>query len=227
MGSREIAISDIHGCYKTFRELVENKVQLTTDDRLYLLGDYIDRGPDSKAVIDYILTLQKSGFTVKCLLGNHEQLLLKAATDYSYLRIFRSSGGKQTLNSYGLTMSELRYHQHFEFFRNLDYYFELDNYLLVHAGFNFQISAPFLDTYSMLWIRNWHHTIDKSFLNGKTIVHGHTPIQKNDIIEMKRNINETQVLDIDAGCFVNKVMCAFDLTNQQLHFQDCLDEVNY
>ena len=104
---------------------------------MYLLGDYIDRGPDSKAVIDYILQLQYDGYDVNCLRGNHEQMLLNASSSLNDLRMFRMNGGKQTLESYGCTMSELRFHKHFQFFQNLDYYFELENYYLVHAGFNF------------------------------------------------------------------------------------------
>lgn len=227
MKKREIAISDIHGCYKTFRELLEERIQLTKNDSLYLLGDYIDRGPDSKAVIDYILQLQHDGYHVDCLRGNHEQMLLDATSSLNMLQMFRRNGGKQTLESYGCTVAELRFHRHFKFFQNLKYYIELDNYYLVHAGFNFRTTNPFLDTYSMLWIRNWHHRIDKSVLDGKIIVHGHTPIRENRILSMKAEMNQTLFMDIDAGCFNYKKMCALDLTNQKLYFQDCIDSVNF
>ena len=65
---RKFAISDIHGCLKSFEALLD-KIQLSTSDELYILGDYIDRGPDSKGVIDYIWKLEQEGYAVKCLRG--------------------------------------------------------------------------------------------------------------------------------------------------------------
>ena len=70
------AISDIHGCIATFKTLLD-KIKFSKEDELYLLGDYIDRGPDSKGVIDHIWYLQKSGYQVHCLRGNHENMLLQ------------------------------------------------------------------------------------------------------------------------------------------------------
>ena len=66
------AISDIHGCAKTFEALLD-RIALSTQGELYLLGDYLDRGPDSKGVLDLIFRLQREGYAVHCLRGNHEQ----------------------------------------------------------------------------------------------------------------------------------------------------------
>ena len=74
---KQYAIGDIHGCSKTFKELLD-KIGLIEGDELYLLGDYIDRGPDSKGVIDTIFELREKGFKVICLRGNHESMLLDA-----------------------------------------------------------------------------------------------------------------------------------------------------
>lgn len=223
---RAIAISDIHGCLKTFRALVEEKVQLTQDDTLYLLGDYIDRGPDSKGVIDYIIQLQGTEYQVKCLTGNHEQMFLDALKNHSKRDIFLRNGGKYTLDSYGLTFGEFLFHPHVDFFEALKWYVELDDYILVHAGFNFQDSgALFYDRRAMVWVRDWHHRIDKTLLNGKIIVHGHTPQSVQDIETMKHNMALNQYMNIDAGCFRTGKMCALDLTNRELYFQDSLDEV--
>ena len=228
MKKREIAISDIHGCYKTFRALVEEKVQFTKEDDLYLLDDYIDRGPDSKTVVDYILQLQNDGYSVNCLRGNHEQMLLDALQDDNREYLFLRNGGKQTLASYNCSFtSDLEKHPHINFYKNLKYYIELEDYYLVHAGFDFRKPNPFLDTESMLWIRRWYNHIDYDALDGKTIIHGHTPIKENQILSMKEEMNDTLFMDIDAGCFYYKKMCALDLTNQKLYFQNCLDNVNY
>ena len=69
---RRFAISDIHGCARTFEALLD-RIAFTSQDELYLLGDYIDRGGDSKGVLDLIFRFQKEGYAVQCLLGNHEQ----------------------------------------------------------------------------------------------------------------------------------------------------------
>ena len=68
---RRFAVSDIHGCHKTFRNLLD-RLALTRDDELYLLGDFIDRGPGSKQVIDTVLALADDGYCVSSLMGNHE-----------------------------------------------------------------------------------------------------------------------------------------------------------
>jgi len=75
---RQFAIADIHGHLKTFKALLR-EINFTVFDELFLLGDFIDRGPDSKGVIDYIEELKQTGYTVYCLRGNHEQLCLDAA----------------------------------------------------------------------------------------------------------------------------------------------------
>lgn len=76
MNSRLFAIGDIHGCFDSLKELVENKIQLQKDDKLILLGDYIDRGDKSKEVVDFIIGLLENGFDVIPLMGNHEAMLL-------------------------------------------------------------------------------------------------------------------------------------------------------
>ena len=78
VGKRYV-ISDIHGCYNTFKRLVEEVIGLTKSDWLFLLGDYIDRGPSSKDVLDYILDLKESGYSLFPLRGNHEDDLLDYA----------------------------------------------------------------------------------------------------------------------------------------------------
>lgn len=75
MGNRWV-IPDIHGCFKTFKSLVEREIGLTKEDTLYLLGDYIDRGENSKEVIDYIIHITEESYNVNYLIGNHENIVL-------------------------------------------------------------------------------------------------------------------------------------------------------
>jgi len=105
---RTIAIADIHGCCRTFERLVHAEVKLKKSDRLYLLGDYIDRGPDSKGVIKLILRLLEDGYDIQPVLGNHEQMLLDAVVEKSvsgkqYWNWF-DNGGQATLKSYHVSL---------------------------------------------------------------------------------------------------------------------------
>ena len=76
MNNRLFAIGDIHGCFDSLKELIEHKIHLQKNDKLILLGDYIDRGDKSKEVIDFIIKLQEDGYDLVPLLGNHESMLL-------------------------------------------------------------------------------------------------------------------------------------------------------
>jgi serine/threonine protein phosphatase 1 len=120
-------IDDIHACKKTLQTLVEHKIGLTQEDQLFFLGDYINRGPDSIGVIDFIMNLQSLDYQVFTLRGNHEQMLL----DSHY----------QSHSELELALPSLHKHnplkdanrkilpQYVDFFENLPYYFELDGLL--------------------------------------------------------------------------------------------------
>ena len=97
---RKIAVSDIHGCLKTFKALVEEQVVLNPQDELYLLGDFIDRGPDSKGVLDYVMQLDEAGYQVHCLRGNHEDMMLQAVRDREDIGMWLFNGGQQALDSF-------------------------------------------------------------------------------------------------------------------------------
>ncbi len=218
---RKIAITDMHGCAKTFRKLVEEEVKLTLDDQLFLLGDYIDRGPDSKGVVDYIFTLMKRGHTVQCLKGNHEQLMLNSENPRQAEETahWLKNGGDATLDSFGAKVLSEVPRRYLDFFKSLHYYLEVDEFLVVHAGFNFRCNDPFSDTNAMIWIRNF--PIDKAVLGDRIIVHGHTPTYLHVIKENIADKN-SQVLNIDNGCVYHPYnglghLCALDMTNRKLY----------
>ncbi|MBK7872513.1 MAG: serine/threonine protein phosphatase [Saprospiraceae bacterium] len=226
---RKFAISDIHGCNKTFLALLE-KIQFSTADELYLLGDYIDRGPDSKGVIDSIFNLQKTGYQVHCLLGNHELMILEAFSDEDVedrnMNHWLMNGGVATIQSFVTKDGTPDIPDiYFQFAQNLQFYLELDDYILVHAGLNFRSLNPFADMESMLWIRNWYNKIELEWLRGRVVVHGHTPIGRKAIEKQFNKLSKVPALNIDGGCvYFGKRdemgdLCAFDLTEQVLHFQ--------
>ncbi|WP_187270849.1 metallophosphoesterase family protein [Neolewinella aurantiaca] len=179
------AISDIHGCPKSFRALL-NEIQLDRNDELFLLGDYIDRGPDSQGVIDLAWELEADGYNVKSLRGNHEEMLLEAHR------------GERDV--YDWAPSRKHYDKVIAWMDRLPFYFETPGYILVHAGLNFQRTFPFKDKNAMLYSRYFYDTIDYEWLGDRIIVHGHTPARMLEVKKDIRDMATNQYACIDAGC---------------------------
>jgi serine/threonine protein phosphatase 1 len=213
------AISDIHGCCRTFRFMVEEVLQLQPADQLFLLGDYIDRGPDSKGVIDFILDLRTRGYQVETLMGNHEAMLLAVWENAELLPWWLRNGGGTTLASFGIKELRQLPDQYWTFLDQLTYFRELPDYLLVHAGFDFACANPMTNFEAMLWIRQFK--ADKAFLGNRRIVHGHTPTPYLWI--QKTLANPTSLaINIDGGCVYNQDsgfghLTALNLDTRQLH----------
>ena len=194
--NRLFAISDIHGCFKPFYELVLKIIKLKKSDRLILLGDYIDRGDQSKEVIDFILELQKSGFNVTPLIGNHELMLINSWDDQDNLRLWMMNNGMPTLLSFGIGNIRDLKKQYLRFFNSLDYYLILGNVIFVHAGFDDLADDPFLNKQAMIWECRLSYT--NPVLSSKIIIHGHRP---KTVGYVERLISEkSHVIPIDTGC---------------------------
>lgn len=229
---RKIAISDIHGCNATFEALLQ-QLELTKKDQLFLLGDFIDRGPSSKQVFDTIFSLIKEGYQVQCLRGNHEEMFLWALNSNGYdLETFLRNGGEITLASFGVQHPRDIPARYTDFISQLPYWIESEEYIFVHAGLNFTPrNNPFDDQEKMLWSRNWYPMIDYQWLGERVIVHGHTPTPSVRIRQQHTILGELQVLNIDAGCVFSLPgygnLCAADLSNRELYFmpRHPLDEV--
>lgn len=228
---RKIAISDIHGCYLTFKKLVRDVVQLTKEDELYLLGDYVDRGSGSKQVFDFIFELQDEGYKVQCLIGNHEEVFLECIKGRGRLAGWLQYGGRMTLDSFGVNYPTEIPDNYVRFMESLAYYIEVDNYILVHAGLNFGVRDPMKDTDGMTWSRNWEWNVDMDWLGNRRIIYGHTPNIKSQIESQLGLLQKQQLLNIDAGCYGTNIpgyghLAAFDMTNEVLHFQENIDSMN-
>ncbi|MEO1258146.1 MAG: metallophosphoesterase family protein [Bacteroidota bacterium] len=228
---RKFAISDIHGCFLSFEALLE-KIALTTADELYFLGDYIDRGPDSKKVIDKILELKANGHSAICLAGNHDFALLDAKTDRRfYSQWYNGWGGKQTLEGFGVQSINQIEGKYIDFFNSLEMVCEVDDFILVHAGLDFNLNDPLKPDINMLYLRNWYDQINFDWLGNRKIIHGHTPVKKMRIEFMLERLDQDQVLDIDGGCFAKHLtgkgyLCAFEMVNRELFFQKNIDDVS-
>lgn len=182
-------ISDIHGCYQEFNQLLSKVKYDPKVDQLILVGDYCDRGPDSKDVIEQVMLLVETQGVI-AIRGNHDQMLVDALLHGQDSRFLRN-GGFSTLESYcgwdffGGNFSLDRYREakeymlqhyadHFDFLKQLPFYYEDDKHIYVHAGID-PACEDWKQTLPMdfLWIRE--PFIEHPTNLDKTVVFGHTP----------------------------------------------------
>ena len=231
---RRWVIPDIHGCVNTLKQLIETGIQPTTEDSLYFLGDYIDRGPDGKGVIDYIMSLQSSGYDVNYLIGNHEYYCMNAYENDKRRLFTKSSihkeweryGAKTTLKSFGVKRPRDIEEKYIEWMRKGKFFIELDDFILVHAGMNFNLDDPFEDTQSMLWVRDFK--VNPRKIGGKKIIHGHVPVEYS-LIQLFIESKGYDFIALDNGVYYRdeKVgfgnLMALELNNMELIAQPNVD----
>lgn len=222
MAGRLFAIGDIHGCFVPLSILLTEKIRLSKEDKVILLGDYIDRGPQSKQVVDLIIGLMNNGYDLVPLMGNHEAMLINACCDSRFFTLWKMNGALNTLKSFGVSVPENLSSLYLDFFRSLKYYISIEDHLFVHAGFNDDLDNPFEDVDYMLWTRkeSYFHPI----LEGKTIVHGHTPIT----LDMCKQIagKHSPVINIDTGCVYRSIAGQGCLTAYEVFSGDLFYEFN-
>ena len=226
--SRILCIGDVHGCSNTLKELLYNQIKITKNDKLIFVGDYIDRGPDSKGVIDVILYLQKQNYDLTCLLGNHEELFMESLKDHEiYSHWFKYCGGCETLRSFNIQIFSELDEEYKYFFKTLLYFKIIpQTCIIVHAGLNFSNSDLFEDKYSMIWARDTK--IDFSKFKDRYIIHGHTPQSLNITENQIKNISENKIVNIDNGCVYKDdsslgILTAIDLNTKEIYRQKNVD----
>lgn len=210
--ARRWVIPDIHGYAKTLATLMSDLVRPMRSDELYFLGDYVDRGPDSKGVIDLIRGLDRSGFNVTALRGNHEDIMVELYDAFGQAgsawwfnfasrknRGWLDMGGKATLASFKASAIGDIPPDYIEWMRELPYYHPLERFVLVHAGLNFTIDDPFEDLRSMLWLREYEIRPEK--IGGRKIIHGHVPVNL-ELITQSVNSRAYKFIDLDNGPYL-------------------------
>ncbi|MEI6888849.1 MAG: metallophosphoesterase family protein [Bacteroidales bacterium] len=231
-------IPDIHGCSKTLKSLVNTLIKPTRNDELYFLGDYVDRGADSKGVIDFIRNLKNDGYNVTALKGNHEDFMVelydaeKQAKNTWWHRlgdrkhkVWMEIGGKATLSSFGVTHVRDVPVDYIEWMRGLKYYILLDKFVLVHAGLNFKNEDPFEDQRAMLWLREYEIQPEK--IGRRKIIHGHVPVNMELIMLAVRN-KIYKFIDLDNGPYMSGKegfgnLVALELESMEMVIQNNLD----
>ena len=188
-----IAIGDIHGMSAVLCKLL---AQVPTEGTLVFLGDYIDRGPDSRGVIDRLLKLRDERPCV-FLRGNHEAMALEAleeADNEASMDHWRKNGGQQTLASYGGHLPDA----HVQFMRDTPLFLETAAFIFVHAGLMPGFQPNITPQNVLLWIRD--PFLSSRYDWGRLVVHGHTPVRAPE--------KRPNRLNIDTGAVYGRCLTA-------------------
>jgi len=205
MASRILAIGDIHGCLAQFEALIA-AIAPSAEDHLVLLGDYVDRGPESAGVLQRIVTLSRT-HRLTCLMGNHEQMMLEARGSVDKLRGWVLNGGDATLKSYAGVRGTLRDvpGEHWDFLEHgLRPYLENETHIFVHANAYPDTAMSEQPDYMLRWERCDEIAAHES---GKVIVCGHTP-QKSG-----RPMNRGYAICIDTHACGGKMLTCLETTS--------------
>ena len=212
-GKRLYAIGDIHGCIgelnRVLADIADDLERRPHPDPLVIfLGDYTDRGPDSRGTIDRLIEVRDSALPSAFLFGNHDQRFLafldepEAMSTEKYHWLDAALGGDKTVASYGVPNADLTTltdtHEafsaavpsaHIAFLREAEVYKQVGTYTFVHAGIRPGVAMPDQDVEDLIWIRDpfLHFKGDHGFV----VVHGHTPV--------KRIENRGNRIDVDTG----------------------------
>lgn len=213
------AIGDVHGCLDQLvaleRLILNDSEGLSGDKLIVMLGDYVDRGPDSAGVIDHLLQPPPPGFTRVLLAGNHEELMLNAVNGVEH-EAWLEFGGIETLRSYGIDGALYRScraparrqllashvpREHIAFLASLAVSLRVERTVFVHAGIRRNVPIDQQDRNDLMWIRKAF--LDAPPLDGLLVVHGHTPVGEPEVVEGR--------IGIDTGAFATGRLTAVRL----------------
>ena len=226
-GTRIYAIGDIHGRRDLFEDLValieaDDAARGAAQTTIVLLGDLIDRGPDSAGVLDAVIAL-KARRALRVIAGNHEEMLLAGFERREVLRAFITYGGRETLLSYGLdretfneaTLGELQAmlpalvpKRHLAFIREMENHVRCGDYLFVHAGIRPGVGLELQRLSDLRWIRS--EFLEDKRDHGVIVIHGHTIA---DAVDERSNR-----IGIDTGAYASGVLTAIGLEGTERWF---------
>lgn len=229
---RTLVISDIHGELEKFEQLLEKIEYDPKMDQLILLGDYVDRGPNAKGVIEKVWRLKESG--ARLLKGNHEDMMIKALTtdlEKSWNHWVKRCGGDKTLFSYGFSENDIAVSEenfqkpvlhseelkkHLEFIQGLENYIETSEYIFVHAGVHPTTPISETDPYLLVWIRDEFH---QGYNGKKTVIFGHTETTLLHKDETNNNVyfGSNRIIGIDGGAVYGGQLNCLELPTQRVY----------
>ena len=218
-GLRLYAIGDIHGCLDKLdgvhdwiaRDLAARPA---ADWRVVHMGDYVDRGPDSRGVVQRLIGLRAQDRRHVCLQGNHDQMFVEAMRgETRRMAIWFEQGGVETLASYGLTREDLEHMildgrglgaaipaDHLEFLAGLGHYAHYGDFFFAHAGIDPNYPLDEQDPHDLMWIRR--PFLDDTRDHGAVVVHGHTPVRRIEVRANRIGIDTGAVFGGALSCLV-------------------------
>jgi serine/threonine protein phosphatase 1 len=205
MRARTIAIGDIHGCTEALAAVLA-AIKPAEKDTLVFLGDYVDRGPDSRGVIEQVLALEKQCRVVP-LLGNHEIMFLEAL-DLGARGDWLNYGGRETLASYHWDTGKIP-EAHLDFLRTLLRYYETATHFFVHANYIADLPLTEQPDHALFW-EHLFSLFPAPHESGKTAIVGHTAQRSGEIEDLGH------VICIDTYCHGGGWLTALDVDTGEL-----------
>ena len=212
MTRRTFAVGDIHGCYDKLAAMMKILPwDRENGDVLLFIGDYIDRGPKSREVVEHLVNIRKQGGELVFLKGNHEKMLLDYYIHQKDQMLYVANGGAETIASYveggigrkAFVLPE----EHLEFFLSLSLYYETEDYIFVHAGLRDGVSLDAQSEEDLLWIRE--EFIYSAFDWNKRIIFGHTALETPFVTPGK--------IGIDTGAVYGNKLTAVELPRMKFY----------
>ena len=203
---RTLVIGDIHGCSKAL-DLVLKLAQVRKSDTIITLGDYVDRGPDSKGVIERLLWLQKQCRLIP-IVGNHEIMMLQSRTDPLWHKDWLGHGGRHTLRSYAPHKENPTLHdvpdEHWKFIEHdCRDWWETDAHIFVHAGL--APAVPLADQQPLQLFWEFLTPDAQPHISGKMIICGHTSQQNG------RPLHLGHTLCLDTHAYAGGFLSCMDI----------------
>jgi serine/threonine protein phosphatase 1 len=210
MSKKIFAVGDIHGCFDKLDELMKIiPWKKESGDLLLFIGDYIDRGPKAREVVDYLVKLKKKGGNFAFLKGNHEKMLLDYYIHQKDQMLYVANGGAETIASYvegGIGRKAFVLPEdHLEFLLNLQLYYQTDDYIFVHAGLRDAVSLDEQTEEDLLWIRE--EFIYSAYDWTKRVIFGHTALETPFVTPGK--------IGIDTGAVYGNKLTAVELPSMR------------
>lgn len=205
-----LIIGDIHGCIDHLDSLL-NYAPLECGDTIITLGDYIDRGPNTKAVLQRLIDLQDE-YNLVPILGNHDKFMLDARHNSTIFDFWMEDfvGGTETLESYGESLNDVP-QEHWEFLENCQLYHELEHWICAHGGAHPELS---MDQQNPEILLNLRFSEAEAHQSGKKVIVGHTRQRDG----MPKFMNNT--LCIDTNVFDGGFLTGFDTESNTLYQVD-------
>lgn len=205
---RLIAIGDIHG-YVAALDTLLGAIEPTPDDIIVTLGDYVDRGPDSKGVIDSLIRWGRQTQLV-ALIGNHEEMMLNVVSGEQSHHSWLRYGGVETLESYGFD-GELNFlpAEHAEFFGSLGDFFVHDEFFFTHAAYDPVLSFENQPVELLRW-HSLRMGIPDPHVSGKTAVVGHTASDTFEVLDVGH------LICLDTNCYGGGFLTAMELPSRRM-----------